>query len=513
MQVVNGNLELKERLHFGRPNFIIFDRTDNCYKFYIDHKLVDFQICTTGTGIGDIDFNDLSVSSLVVGSTAVINGLLTTNELLVSSGATFCDDVTIKGSLNVLGGITSISSTETSITGPLIFLADGNVTDINDIGFYGQYSDGVTRFTGLFRDTSDANKKFKLFDGVTSKPSPNFVDNEIDLNLADLQLNNICVEGFAMINEIGVTSLGVTGDANINTLFSNEIGVTSLGVTGDANINTLFSNEIGVTSLGVTGNALIDGGVTINSFLDVNGDSNFLNITGTNMFLSGDLDVEDEISGNTLSITGNSNFEGTVDIEGSLFVTGAIDTNTGLFIQGVDINDIFNVIQVENNKTYFNQFLTLGTTNQINGNYIGTTEFSFTNTSSTQTLFISNLILSIQDGSPFNLNNYASIGSPLTNGINVYYTTNSGATRINVIGTTFNILSNSDLNSYTNDIEITDLGTGDAVYTANINFRNNGSFIILPQNEKFSLEVQDNLSSISSHKAQISGFLYPTNLL
>ena len=549
MKIANGDLEIKDSLHFGRPNFIKINRDTKCYEFYIDSKLIDFKICSTST---DDTTGDLSIDSLIVGTTATIGDLLTANELYISNGATFGGDVVIDGSLAVLGGISTINSNNIGVTGPLLKLAEGNTLDTFDIGFYGLYNDGITRFAGLFRDTSDTNKKFKLFDGITSDPNPNFNNEEINNNLADLELKTLCSD-LILSNDIGTTSIGVTGSGFINTLSSNQIGTTSIGVTGsgfinDLNSNIITSNEIGVTNLGVTGNAIVDGGITINTFLDVNGDTSLLNVEASNIVLTGDLNAGDEINGNSLSITTIGYFGSDVDIGGDLCVTGdlkvdnntllvdsvnnnvgigvtspdpsyqldvsgIINSKTGLYIDGIDIETVFNIIQIENRKTYFNTFLTLNNSNEVTGNYVGVTEFSYTNNSSVDTLFISNIIVSIQDDSPFNLNDYGGIGSSLINGINLYYTTNSGSTKNYIIGTTFNIKKNSDYNNYTNDINILDLGTGDTVFTANINFRNNGSFIILPQNEKFSIEVNDNFTLINSQKVQITGFLYPNSFL
>jgi hypothetical protein len=105
-----------------------------------------------------------------------------------SSMVTFGEDVTITGDLIVNGTTTTINSTTLTIDDPLIKLADGNVADSLDIGFYGQFSPdaGVTtKFAGLFRDASDASK-FKLFaDGTVS-------DNVVTVvELADLVVGTL----------------------------------------------------------------------------------------------------------------------------------------------------------------------------------------------------------------------------------------------------------------------------------------------------------------------------------
>ena len=52
----------------------------------------------------------------------------------------------------------------------MIKLANGNSsTDSIDIGFYGVYGSGGTKYTGLFRDASDGI--YDLFDGTTEQPT------------------------------------------------------------------------------------------------------------------------------------------------------------------------------------------------------------------------------------------------------------------------------------------------------------------------------------------------------
>ena len=173
-----------------------------------------------------------------------------------------------------------------------------------------------------------------------------------------------------------------------------------------------------------------------------------------------------------------------------------------------------NIIQVENKKTYFNEFLSLDGSIDVTGDYSsGVTTFTYTNTSSTETVFVSNMVVTIQDDSPFNLAQYAGLGTTLVNGINVFYLGTSGTVRNDIIGTTFNVQKNSDWNNYTNDITLTDPGTGDGIYNVTLDFRNNGSYIILRQGDVFSFEVQDDMTSINNQRVQINGFTYANSEL
>ena len=79
-------------------------------------------------------------------------------------------DLTVSGNLYVTGTVAYINTTSFSTTDTLIQLAsNNNVTDILDIGFFGEYSESSTvKYTGLFRDASDGT--YALFTGLTDLP-------------------------------------------------------------------------------------------------------------------------------------------------------------------------------------------------------------------------------------------------------------------------------------------------------------------------------------------------------
>lgn len=104
-------------------------------------------------------------------------------------------DFTITGNLNVIGGnAVSFNVSSLVIEDSLIQLAANNeFSDAIDIGFYGHYSDdaGATkRHTGLFRDTTSADKRFILF--------TNLVDADLDTSVATTV--NVADPSFAVAN-------------------------------------------------------------------------------------------------------------------------------------------------------------------------------------------------------------------------------------------------------------------------------------------------------------------------
>jgi hypothetical protein len=93
------------------------------------------------------------------------------NTVVRTSGAqTISGSLTVTGNL-VISGNTVTQDVETmKVEDSLIQLAANNAADAVDIGFFGQYNDGSTKYTALFRDASDSGK-YKLLTGGTVIPS------------------------------------------------------------------------------------------------------------------------------------------------------------------------------------------------------------------------------------------------------------------------------------------------------------------------------------------------------
>ena len=100
-------------------------------------------------------------------------------------------NLTIGGNLTVSGTQTIIDSTTSSVVDSMMELASGNTSaDLIDIGFYGNYNDGlsgesdVSEYTGFFRDASDST--WKLFDGLEVEPTTTVNLSGSNYALADL---------------------------------------------------------------------------------------------------------------------------------------------------------------------------------------------------------------------------------------------------------------------------------------------------------------------------------------
>ena len=102
------------------------------------------------------------------------------------------ENVVINGNLEVRGSTTTVSTETLTIQDPLIKLSTDNIGDSTDIGWYGMYVDnGVTKFTGVYRDASEDDRLFKMFHNLETEPTLSLVG---DPELAKLRINGLEVE-------------------------------------------------------------------------------------------------------------------------------------------------------------------------------------------------------------------------------------------------------------------------------------------------------------------------------
>ncbi len=92
------------------------------------------------------------------------------NTVVRTTGGTISGDLAVTGNLIVSGNTITQDVEILKVEDSLIQLAANNAADAVDIGFFGQYNDGGTKYTGLIRDASDSGK-FKLVTAGTIKPT------------------------------------------------------------------------------------------------------------------------------------------------------------------------------------------------------------------------------------------------------------------------------------------------------------------------------------------------------
>jgi len=158
----------------------------------------------TGTGSVTIA-NNSGDNGMTVGLTAIVDATTKLRTPLVETTAvntTTLDAatgtigaLTVSGNLTVNGTSTTVNSTNVSIDDPMIYLGDGNQSNVLDLGVVAAFNNGTYQHAGLVRDASDGT--WKLFSGVTAEPGTtvDFTTYTKD----DLELGNL----FANAAQIG----------------------------------------------------------------------------------------------------------------------------------------------------------------------------------------------------------------------------------------------------------------------------------------------------------------------
>ena len=167
--------------------------------------LSDSLVIVGGDGISTVAVD--SNNSIVVD---VDNTVVRTNN---GGSQTISGDISISGNL-VVSGNTITQDVESIVTeDSLIKLAANNVSDGLDIGFYGQYVNGGTKYAGLVRDATDG--QFKLFVGETTDPTENVLSYGTETR-ATLDANFTGGNVTSLFSAIDVTD-GGTGFRTANT--------------------------------------------------------------------------------------------------------------------------------------------------------------------------------------------------------------------------------------------------------------------------------------------------------
>lgn len=188
------------------------------------------------------------------------------------SGSVSIDgNLEIGGSLNVAGSVTYINSANLTLEDSLIYLADGNISDLVDIGFVGSYNDGTYQHTGLARDASDDT--WKLFKAVVPEPTETIDFTSAvydDLKIGNLYTANVYASGevksyLSMSEKTSTSNTLIISDdgklVKVNNSSSNTIEVPL-----SASVAFPVGTEITIMQTG-TGQTTITAaaGVTVNS--------------------------------------------------------------------------------------------------------------------------------------------------------------------------------------------------------------------------------------------------------
>jgi len=165
-------------------------------------------------------------------------------------------DLSVSGSIFMSGSAFTVSASNIIVSDPLIYIANGNAANLNEIGIVGHFTSGTYQHTGLARDHTDGI--WKLFSGITDEPTNtiNFASATYDgLKTGGLIVNSSSTTTTASITAAGAgnfSSLSIAGAAVATQSFvtTSYAPLASPTFTGTVNLGT------NVATGSVSGNAV-----------------------------------------------------------------------------------------------------------------------------------------------------------------------------------------------------------------------------------------------------------------
>ena len=232
----------------------------------------------------DVSFLSTTTSVDSTSGALIVNGGVGVGENLSVGGT-----LSVAGDFVVAGSFTTTSADSLVLNDPFLFLANANPGDALDTGVVSSYNDGITRFTGLFRDITDG--KYKLFDNLDVSPTTTVDTGDTSFEFSDLKL------GILEVNDATESSSTTSG---------------ALIVTG---------------GIGVAKNLYIGGGIGANGSLGSNGQ--FLSSTGTGLTWT-TLSAQ-RINQDASNVTVTANYVNVAVNGGNVFSFGASRLSTATY--------------------------------------------------------------------------------------------------------------------------------------------------------------------------------------
>jgi hypothetical protein len=206
----------------------------------------DITLQTTGTGevnIPKVDIDGGTIDGTTIGLTVPASAVFT--------GVTVAGNVNIDGNLFVTGSATQINTTDLVVRDPIIFLAEGNLTDSVDIGFTAAYDHGepIPRHTGLIRD--DITKEWTLFSNL-SVEILSAIQIPLDDSSVKIDTLNANIKGTLTGNVSGTAAQAVKLTTGRTISTTGDVLYTSGAFDGSANVTgtaTISSNVVSYSKI------------------------------------------------------------------------------------------------------------------------------------------------------------------------------------------------------------------------------------------------------------------------
>ena len=180
-------------------------------------------------------------------------------------------NATFAGTVTVNGGATNLSTTNLNINDALIYMAQNNPANLNDIGLVGHFTSGVYQHTGIVRQAS--TNTWMFFSGDTTEPSGNTIvttDGSFVLDpvkMGALTATTGSFSGAVAVNASGGLTTTQTGTVPIfNTSATGlNIGGAATSITMGASTGTFTHTNPTVNINSASGVYQINGTAVLNT--------------------------------------------------------------------------------------------------------------------------------------------------------------------------------------------------------------------------------------------------------
>jgi hypothetical protein len=200
-----------------------------------------FAAANTGISVGQGAFAQANSEPVGKNAFAQANSAYNTantkfsaNGGTISGSVTITTDLSITGNIYLGGNVTTLSSNNLVIDDSLIYLAQNNPANLQDIGFVGHFTSGTYQHTGFVRDATDG--VWKLFSNVAAEPTTtmDFTGAIYDV----LQVGTVNSSNANFSAAQGTTPFTVVSNTIVSNLnsdfFDGQHGTYYTGLTGSA---------------------------------------------------------------------------------------------------------------------------------------------------------------------------------------------------------------------------------------------------------------------------------------